>query len=93
VNIKPTTFQKDSKITGYYRCATGNMICRNNNDTGKISSGSVIGQNLRLRVSMPDGSSCLFNGVVAEAGVMGGYHCYQGAGLVDQGTWRASRSY
>jgi hypothetical protein len=94
VNITLTMFQKGSKITGYYRCATGNTICRNNNDGGVISSGSVIDNHLLLRVSMSeDRSSCIYNGHITDSTVRGGYHCYQGGGLVDQGMWRAGRSY
>ena len=55
-------YQEGSKLTGHYTCAPGNMVCRDSNTTGTIADGKVREGNVGMRVMMPDGSSCLFNG-------------------------------
>lgn len=92
-NIKFTMFQRGSKITGFYRCATGTAVCLNLNETGVIKSGKITGPRIFFRVMMPDGSSCIFTAVPAGERMRGGYSCYQGGGLLEQGKWDASRSY
>lgn len=81
------------QLGGFYKCAYGNMNCYNMNDTGKIISAALAGAMLRLRVLMPDGTSCMFNGRLAEGGVSGGYSCYTGGSLLERGSWRARRAY
>lgn len=86
-----TLFQDGSDVTGIYKCAYGTMICRDLNESGKVVSSSVNGSLARLRVVMPDGSSCMFNGNFQDESVVGGFACYQGGGLLEQGSWRAAR--
>ncbi|HVA40907.1 MAG TPA: hypothetical protein VNF49_09595 [Candidatus Binataceae bacterium] len=83
----------NSKLAGYYKCAYGNMTCYNLNDSGKIIDGSLRGSRLTLRVMMPDGTSCVFTGSVAADAVVGGYSCYTGGSLLEQGSWRAKHLY
>lgn len=94
-NIQLTLIQEGSKISGFYKCATGNQDCRNQNDSGTLGSGEMrSGSRVALRIAMPDGSSCLFNGVLVAANQMkGAYSCYQGGGLAEQGSFQVSRNY
>jgi hypothetical protein len=93
--ISFTLLQKDSVVSGYYKCAYGNMVCRNMDDTGRVAdgrygSGSSL---LTMRVMMPDGSDCLFNGKPRGDRIEGGYLCLQGGGEVERGLWKARRNY
>jgi hypothetical protein len=89
-----TMVQENAKITGFYKCSIGNMDCRNQNDSGTIATGSMQNGRLALRIGMPDGSSCLFNGVPTGANqIKGSYSCYQGGGLAEQGRFEVGRNY
>jgi len=84
--------QRESGFTGAYTCAYGNMVCRNGNNKGRIESVTTSGTDTTLlRVQLPDGTSCMFKGVFQESQVNGGYTCYGGASIIEQGSWRASR--
>lgn len=83
----------DSKILGSYQCSYGNQVCYNLNETGKVVSTSIDGSRLNVRVMMPDGSSCLFSGLKSDDTINGGYSCYQGGSLIEQGIWRAKKAY
>jgi hypothetical protein len=83
----------NSKLNGYYKCSYGNMNCYNMNETGKIVDGSLNGGQLSMRVMMRDGTSCRFTGRTQNGTVNGGYSCYTGGSLLEQGSWRARRSY
>jgi hypothetical protein len=86
--------RNDSKYVGTYSCAYGNMVCRNGNDLGKIVGVTMTGSDLtRLRVELPDGSSCLFSGTFQKEKVIGTYQCYGGASIIEQGSWQASRQF
>ena len=86
--------RNDSKYVGTYSCAYGSMVCRNGNDLGKIVGVTLTGSDLtRLRVELPDGSSCLFSGIFQKEEVGGTYQCYGGAAIIEQGSWRASRQF
>jgi hypothetical protein len=87
------TEDADSKIRGSYRCAYGNKVCYHLNETGKVVDASINGARLSARVMMPDGSSCLFSGFNNEGNINGGYSCYQGGSLIEQGIWRAKKEY
>lgn len=91
--ITLTLLQKDDQVSGFYKCAFGNMNCLNMNETGKVAVGSLRASLLSLRVMMPDGSDCLFNGRPVGDAMQGSYNCMQGGGLIEQGLWRAQRSY
>lgn len=88
-----TLLQDKANVSGYYRCAYGNMNCRNMNETGRIATGKMSTKLLRMRVMMPDGSDCLFNGWPRGDAMRGSYSCLQGGGLVEQGLWNARRSF
>jgi len=88
-----TLFQEGSDVSGVYTCTYGTMICQNLNQNGKVVSSSINGSLARLRVEMPDGSSCMFNGTFQSESVVGGYACYQGGGLLEQGSWQAARLF
>jgi hypothetical protein len=83
----------DSKLTGRYTCSYGNMDCYDQNDTGKVIDVSITGVLMNIRVIMPDTTSCMFSGRNVSEDINGGYSCYQGGSLIEQGAWRARRSY
>jgi hypothetical protein len=93
--IKLTLVQDGSSISGNYHCAIGTQICRNGNadDSGKITSGTASGNTVRFSVIVPaDVSNCLYNAVSPSPGKLrGGYTCYQGGGIAEQGLFEASR--
>ncbi len=80
-------------FTGRYSCAYGNMDCYDANYTGKVIEAEVNGPRLSIRVMMPDGTSCIYTGFNTDQMINGGYTCYQGGGLIEQGSWQAHRSY
>lgn len=90
-----TIVEDGSDVSGHYTCAIGTAICRNGNDAknGKITSGRVSGKNIRFSVLVPsDVSNCNYTGYSPEPGVMrGGYSCYQGGGLIEQGMFEVTR--
>ena len=88
-----TLFQEGDRVNGTYHCAIGTMICRNLNDSGSVVSSSVSGSLARLRVMLPDGSSCMFDGHFSTDRAGGNFFCYQGGGLLEQGAWKVARLY
>jgi len=92
VLISLSMFQNETKITGVYRCATGNMMCRNLDTVGKIATGTISGARVSLRVVLEDVSSCLFEGTFSEDTGSGSYICLQGAGIVERGSFRVKRA-
>ena len=88
--------QKESTITGSYRCEYGNYICRDSDldRAGYISQGAIAGRRVSIRVMIPaDVSSCMFYGNFGARRAFGSYSCYEGGGLVEQGIWEAARLY
>jgi hypothetical protein len=83
----------DAKFTGRYTCAYGNMDCYDANYTGKVIDAGMNGARLNIRVIMPDATSCIYTGINVNQTINGGYTCYQGGGLIEQGSWLARRSY
>ncbi|MBV8356424.1 MAG: hypothetical protein JO189_00600 [Deltaproteobacteria bacterium] len=83
----------DGKFTGRYTCAYGNMDCYHENTTGKVIDVTVTGARMNIRVLMPDATSCIYTGINMNQAINGGYTCYQGGGLIEEGSWRAHRSY
>jgi hypothetical protein len=83
----------NGKLGGYYKCAYGNSNCYNMNETGKVGYAKVTDGRLWVRVIMPDGSSCLFNGMMigGGSGINGGYSCSVGGASFERGSWRAKR--
>jgi hypothetical protein len=84
---------KDGKLTGGYKCAYGNMDCYHANETGKVIDVTIARARMSVRVMMPDATSCIYTGIDVNQNINGGYTCYQGGGLIEQGSWRAHRSY
>lgn len=82
-----------SVLKGQYSCAYGNMACRNGNDSGRIDAVTTENDFTLIRVQLSDGTSCLYRGVFEKAHVRGVYTCYGGAGVIEQGSWRAARDY
>ena len=83
----------DGKFSGRYTCAYGNMDCYHENTTGKVIDVTTANARMNVRVLMPDGTSCIYTGIDVNQSINGGYTCYQGGGLVEQGSWLARRSY
>jgi hypothetical protein len=83
----------DGKFTGRYTCAYGNMDCYHENTTGKVIDVTITGVRMNIRVLMPDATSCISTGIDVNQTINGGYTCYQGGGLIEEGSWRAHRSY
>jgi hypothetical protein len=94
-DIDLTLIQEGKKITGFYKCSVGNMDCRNQNDSGTVGAGEMRDKNrVSLRIAMPDGSSCIFNGaMISPNKLSGSYSCYEGGGLAEQGAFGVSRNY
>lgn len=87
--------QDDGDLSGAYRCAIGNMICRAGNTTnyGTVQSGWVSGNQLSISVFLPgDLSNCRYTGNSETPNTARGrYSCYQGGSLVEQGQWQLDR--
>ena len=92
-NIRLTMIQQGDQVTGRYKCAYGNRTCRNMDEDGVIRNGSMNGRRLWMRVMLEDGSMCTFTGFPQADLLEGGYSCYQGGGMVEQGVFRTERSY
>jgi hypothetical protein len=82
----------NSKIAGSYTCAYGNQTCLRQNNTGTVAAVRLADSRITFRVFMPDGTSCIYNGNVANNAISGGYSCYGGGGLLEQGSWTAHRA-
>lgn len=83
----------DGRFSGRYTCAYGNMDCYHENTTGKVIDVTTANARMNVRVLMPDGTSCIYTGINVNQSINGGYTCYQGGGLIEQGSWLARRSY
>ncbi len=95
-NITFTFRPKGDRIKGKFTCAYGNLICRNGgaDNTGKIVSGRIAGNDIRLSVVVPaDVSNCYYNGVLTSPNsIHGAYSCYQGGELLEEGMWDVKRA-
>ena len=91
--ISLSMMQDSSQITGTYRCATGNVICRNLNTQGRIAVGTISGTGVSLRIMFEDVSSCIFSGKFSSDSGAGSYICLQGGGIVERGFWKVKRAY
>jgi len=95
-NITFALKYKGDRIKGKYTCAYGNLICRNGgaDNTGKVVSGRVSGDQIRLSVVLPsDVSNCYYNGrLTSPTTIHGGYMCYQGGELLEEGIWDVKRA-
>jgi hypothetical protein len=93
VKITLRIFQKGRDLSGDYTCGMGTTDCRNTDTTGVIADGALHGEGIGLRIMLPDGSSCLFNGRPSQNSMTGSYFCMQGGGYVEQGRFQVQRSY
>src|SRR5437660_6597372 len=75
----------NSKITGRYTCAYGNIDCYLANDTGRVVGATINGRRMSVRVIMPNATSCIFSGRNLQQTINGAYSCYQGGDLIEQG--------
>jgi hypothetical protein len=92
--VKITVLEGDNgKLTGFYSCAYGTQNCFHMNETGKVVAATITGQQVMMRVRMPDGLSYIFNGRVTGERVNGGYTATSGGALLERGNWRATRTY
>ncbi len=82
-----------TNVTGSYTCAYGSQDCYDLNQTGKLVNASMSGPQINFRVQMPDGTSCIFTGHVANDNVNGGYDCMSGGAPIERGSWLAHRIY
>ncbi|MGH7839162.1 MAG: hypothetical protein ACREQC_15220, partial [Candidatus Binataceae bacterium] len=89
VKISFDVQQKGDQISGTYGCAPGNATCRNQMLKGWVS-GNVDARG--IRVSLQDGSWCLYNlGVFYVNEGEGDYSCYNGGMLVEHGVFSLKR--
>jgi hypothetical protein len=93
VLISLSMIQNESEITGMYRCATGNAMCRNLNTQGRIAVGKIRGRGVSLRIMFEDVSSCIFNGTFSSDSGGENYICLQGGGIVERGYWKVQRAF
>ena len=91
--ITLTMFQQGNEVTGFYKCAYGNQVCRHLNETGLILAGKLNRTLLMMRVMHDDGSMCFFTGRPHGNQLNGGYECLQGGGIIEQGTFQTRRNY
>jgi hypothetical protein len=91
--ITLTMIETDQGVRGYYRCAYGNLNCYHMNETGKIVSATLSGEQFTSRVQMPDGTSCIYTGRTVGNGFNGGYSCYGGGSLIESGSFQGRRKY
>ena len=91
--ITLTMFQQGDAITGFYKCAYGNQVCRHLDETGTIRNGTLQHTRLMFRVMLEDGSMCFFTGRPAANEFEGGYECLQGGGIIEQGVFKTRRTY
>jgi hypothetical protein len=89
-SIKLVIRQAGDKVTGVYRCSSGNALCRNGDEKGSIE-GTANGSHVSLNMTLlPDASNCRFIGTLDYNG-NGQYTCYLQGHIVEQGTWQISR--
>ena len=59
---------------------------------GYVQWGDIHASEIRVDVLFPsDLSSCLYAGDVSLDRIVGTYQCYEGGGILEQGTWRMVR--
>jgi hypothetical protein len=93
VNVTLTMLQEQERVTGFYRCAMGTVMCRRALETGVIKAGSMRGRLLHFRVMLEDGESCIFQATPQGDHITGPYICLNGTGLMEQGRWDLDRAY
>jgi hypothetical protein len=92
-NIVLTMMQQGQSVSGFYKCAFGNEVCRNLDESGVIRDGKMNNGRLFMRVMLEDGSMCFFTGRPVQGVIEGRYSCLQGAGLIERGAFRTERRF
>ncbi len=94
-NVTFTLRLKGDRVKGKFTCAYGNLICRNGgaDNTGKVVSGRISGNQIRLSVVLPaDVSNCYYNGMFTSPNAIhGSYMCYEGGELLEEGVFDVKR--
>src|SRR5712691_6567300 len=84
--------EKDGKISGAYGCSSGedtNAFCRNHDETGVISRGSLLGNKFTATITVyPDFSHCEYSGTLSDGQIRGTYTCYLGGSIAELGNWQ-----
>jgi hypothetical protein len=84
--------QNGANLTGSYTCAYGNMVCLGDMNTGTIATGRVDGSYVPdLRVQLPNGVDCLYQGHFTIDQGEGGYMCLNNGRMLEQGSWELKR--
>jgi hypothetical protein len=91
--ISFTLFQQPSGISGFYRCWLGSKECPDPDEGGRVSVLDLQSAALFMRVTMKDGSRCLFQGLPDGDEIKGGRICYSSYGSIRNGWWRVHRAY
>jgi len=91
-NIGFSLRQNGSTLTGRYQCRPGTAMCYEGNNYGDVVAGSVRPGLTTMRIAMPDGSSCVYQGRFSENVGVGGYSCYQGGTIQESGQWKVARA-
>jgi len=94
-NVTFTLTQYGSQVVGDYTCTAGNTSCRHGgaDDSGKVTSGSVSGNQINLLVKVPaDVSECFYNGATSSSAQASGvYVCYSEGRMIEEGVWNVAR--
>src|SRR5260370_6703347 len=85
VNVTLTMLQEQERVTGFYRCTTGTVMCRRSLETGVIKAGSMTGRRLHFRVMLEDGESGIFKAIRQAGNITWSYLCFTAASCMDQG--------
>ncbi len=87
--------EKDGKISGAYGCSSGedtNAFCRNHDETGVISRGSLSGNKFTATITVyPDFSHCEYSGTWSGDQIRGTYTCYLGGSIAELGNWQVKK--
>jgi hypothetical protein len=86
---------KDGKISGAYGCSSGedtNAFCRNHDETGVISRGSLSGNKFTATITVyPDFSHCEYSATWSDDQIRGTYTCYLGGSIAELGNWQVKK--
>jgi hypothetical protein len=91
--ISFTMLRHNGTSWGFYGCAPGTTPCYDQVDRGEIKYVELTGRTLWLRVMRDDHSSCLFDTIPTAERMRGTFWCFQGATLIERGSWQVERVY
>ena len=93
VRIMLTLIQRDSAVSGFYKCATDTFACPIEQEGGTIACGEVHARRLAFRLMLPDGTGCLYRAARAGEEMHGRYLCLGGGVILERGWFEVQRSY